>query len=115
MIRTSLLVSTLLFSMSAFACNTDYNIDVQTHGEGVTVELRSGVHGSSTVVASRKTRGGNVSFTGLCAGMYFLAIGNDEYVDATQPSYFQDYMSYSGQITITYGSGNVDKRSRGSL
>ena len=39
----------LLFVMagSAVACNTEYNITLQTFGEGVLVELRSGIPGES--------------------------------------------------------------------
>ena len=54
------LISTLLLlgvAGSALACNTEYNITLQTFGEGVLVELRSGSPGNSRVVQSRRSNG----------------------------------------------------------
>ncbi len=94
MVLIKYLISTLfLFGIvgSASACNTVYNITLQTFGEGVLVELRSGTPGNSRVVQSRRSNGGAVNFGKLCPGNYFLAIGNDD--------------SVSGQGAVTLGNG----------
>lgn len=101
---------------AAFAgCDTTYTINLQTFGEGVRVELRTGAPGNSKVVSSNYSHGGQVGFSRLCPGNYFLAIGNDESVSVTQVRYFEDNAEYSGTITMQRGSGNVSKRSRNSL
>ena len=112
------LISTLLFigiSGSALACNTEYNITLETFGEGVLVELRSGTPGNSRVVQSRKSTGGEVNFRNLCPGNYFLAIGNDDSVSVTQTRYFEADFIYKGNIVMQRGTGNVSRKSRKSL
>jgi hypothetical protein len=112
------LISTLLlFGMagSATACNTQYNIKLQTFGEGVLVELRSGSPGNSQVVQFRRSNGGAVNFKNLCPGNYFLAIGNDDSVNVTQTRYFEADVIYTGSIVMQRGSGNVSNKSRKSL
>lgn len=113
------LVATLLvfFGMAstAIACNTDYNITLETFGEGVLVELRSGSPGNSRVIQSRRSNGGNVSFGNLCPGNYFLAIGNDDSVSVTQTRFFEADAVYSSRITLQRGAGNVSRKSRNSL
>jgi len=104
-----------LFSSAHAACETSYTITLQTFGEGVRVELRNGSPGSSKLLNSSFSRGGQVAFYQLCPGSYFLAIGNDESVSVTPVRYFEDYAQYSSAITIQKGSGNVSKRSRNSL
>ena len=79
------------------------------------VELRSGSPGRSKLVATRTSRGGQVGFGSLCAGLYFLAIGNDGHVNVTPVRQFEDYHSYSSRITLQRGFGNVSKQSRKSL
>lgn len=112
------LISTLLMlavAGSALACNTQYNITLQTFGEGVLVELRSGSPGNSRVVQSRRSNGGAVNFGNLCPGNYFLAIGNDDSVSVTQARYFESDAVYTGSIVMQRGSGNVSNKSRKSL
>ena len=104
-----------LMSASAFACDINFNVELQTFGENVTVELRSGSPGRSRPVASRKSQGGQVGFSKLCTGTYFLAIGNDDSVSVTPVKQFQDDHDYSSRITLQRGSGNVSKQSRKSL
>lgn len=104
-----------LVSVTALACDINFNVELQSFGESVTVELRSGSPGGSRPVASRKSQGGQVSFGKLCAGSYFLAIGNDDYVSVTPVKQFQDDHDYSSRITLQRGSGNVSKKSRKSL
>ena len=105
----------LLFSGGAVACNTEYNITLETFGEGVLVELRSGSPGTSKVVQSRRSSGGAVNFGNLCPGNYFLAVGNDESVSVTQVRYFEPDAIYTGRIVMQRGSGNVSRKSRKSL
>lgn len=115
---TKFLMAVLVFltlSGSAIACNTEYNIALETFGQGVLVELRSGNPGSSVVVQSRRSNGGAVNFGNLCPGNYFLAIGNDDSVSVTQSRYFEVDAIYTGRIVMQRGSGNVSNKSRKSL
>lgn len=97
------------------ACGTEFQIALETFGEGVTVELRTGQPGASRVVRSTRSSGGNVSFSGLCAGSYFLAIGNNDDVSVTPVRQFDHNMTYKSKITMQRGTGNVSKKSRNSL
>ena len=115
---TNILIGFLMFfgmAGTAIACTTRYNITLETFGEGVLVELRSGKPGSSKVIQSRKSNGGNVSFGNLCQGNYFLAIGNDDSVSVTQTRFFEADATYNGRITLQRGGGNVSRQSRNSL
>jgi hypothetical protein len=105
----------LMAANAAYACNIDFSITLQTFGEGVLVELRSGAPGRSRVVSSTRSSGGNVYFSSLCPGSYFLAIGNDESVSVTPVRNFEENMSYTSRITMQRGSGNVGRQSRKSL
>jgi hypothetical protein len=112
----ALLALTIMSPKQAFgACESNYLIQLETFGEGVRVELRAGAPGSSKVVNSSFSTGGQVRFTRLCAGTYFLAIGNGEDVSVTPVRYYEDYTNYSSSIVIQRGSGNVSKKSRKSL
>lgn len=105
----------LLGPAAAMACSTDFEITLETFGEGVTVELRSGKPGQSKVLQSRRSSGGSVSFAGLCQGSYFLAIGNGDTVSVTPVRQFEDDATYRSRITMKKGSGNVGTQSRKSL
>ena len=105
----------LALSFSATACNIDFNIELQTFGENVNVELRRGTPGKSRPVTSHRSQGGHVGFSDLCPGSYFLAIGNDDYVSVTPTRQFEMDHVYSSRITMQKGSGNVSKQSRKSL
>lgn len=107
--------SVCLISVTALACDINFNVELQTFGENVMVELRSGSPGRSRPIASRTSQGGQVGFSNLCAGSYFLAIGNDEYVSVTPVKQFQDEHDYSSRIILQRGSGNVSRQSRKSL
>jgi len=105
----------LFLSFAVNACNIDFSIELQTFGENVAVELRTGAPGSSRTVTSQRSQGGSVNFGKLCAGSYFLAIGNGDSVSVTPVRQFESDHSYSGKITLQRGSGNVSKQSRKSL
>ena len=110
-----ILVVALILAPTANACTTIWNIVLETFGEGVTIELRSGTPGDSKVVRTRQSSGGEVGFGNLCAGNYFLAIGNGDEVNVTPVRTFEDRASYSSKITVQYGAGNVSSRSRSAL
>lgn len=90
----------LIMTGSVLACNSEYNITLETYGEGVLVELRAGHPGNSKVARSTKSSGGSVSFSNLCSGNYFLAIGNGDEVSVTQTRFFENNMIYSGRIIM---------------
>lgn len=96
-------------------CTTTYNISLETFGEGVTVELRKGFPGNSTQVDVAHSSGGNVRFSGICSGSYFLAIGNSESVSVTPVKSFENNMEYSSSIRMQRGSGNVSTKRRSEL
>lgn len=96
-------------------CTTTFSISLETFGEGVTVELRSGTPGSSRAVDVAQSSGGIVRFSGLCAGSYFLAIGNSDSVSVTPVRNFDNGMEYSSSIRMQRGSGNVSTRRRNDL
>src|ERR1700675_1391690 len=89
--------ASLFLAAQSDACTTTWNITLETFGEGVTVELRFGIPGNSTVVGSRASSGGQVQFGSLCAGSYFLAIGNDDSVSVTPVRDFRDNGTYSSR------------------
>jgi hypothetical protein len=97
------------------ACTTSYTVELDTFGEGVQIELRSGVPGHSKIVNAQRSSGGTVQFPGLCAGSYFLAIGNEDDVEVTPVHQFEENHIYRSHITVQTGSGNVEKKSRKSL
>lgn len=105
----------LFFAKTSFSCDIAYNVQLETFGEGVLVELRSGKPGTSTMIKSQRSNGGTVSFTGLCQANYFLAIGNDDSVNVTQSRFFAEGSTYTSKITVQRGSGNVSRQSRKSL
>lgn len=105
----------LIFAIPAMACDIDYGVNLKTLGQTVIVELRSGKPGRSKVVETKRSSGGKVGFFGLCPGEYFLAIGDDNYVDVTPIRTFQDGYSYESEITLQRGAGNVNKKKRSAL
>ena len=111
MFKVSVLIVCMTMSIAASA----FNIDLQTFGENVSVELRSGSPGRSKPVRNQRSQGGHVGFDRLCPGSYFLAIGNDDNVSVTPVRQFEIDHTYSSRITVQRGSGNVSKQSRKSL
>lgn len=97
------------------SCNIEFNIELETFGEGVSVELRAGVPGNSKILSTKSSRGGHVGFSGLCAGKHFLAIGNGDSVSVTPTRDFESGHRYSSRLTMQRGAGNVSSRSRGAL
>jgi len=104
-----------LASTSAWACNIEFRIKLNTLGENVEVELRRGAVGSSRVVETKRSSGGLVSFQDLCAGEYFLAIGDGDSVSVTEPRMFEEDYVYTSSIVMQSGVGNVKTLDRGAL
>jgi hypothetical protein len=117
---TSALGAFAVAPSSARACTTTYTVNLQnqTAGSttnGVLVELRQGVPGHSTIVTTQRSSGGSAYFTNLCAGTYFLAIGDGDNVQVTPSHQFADNYTYTSTITLITGPGNVTNKSRKSL
>jgi hypothetical protein len=96
------------------ACDTTLKVNLPD-GDGVSVELRSGTPGSSQVVSRKTSVGGHVTFSGICPGSYFMAIGNQDAVEVTPVHVFDDDMSYESTISMQSGTGNIGRRQRGDL
>jgi hypothetical protein len=109
------LLAPLSAAPAAAACNTTLTVNLEEEGDGVTVELRLGVPGKSVVVSSKASSGKRVYFSGLCAGSYFMAIGNQDYVEVTPVHQFQDNMRYESTISLQTGGTNVTHKSRKDL
>ena len=112
-----LLATTLLLSVygSALACSADLTLNLETFGEGVSVELRNGVPGNSRIVKVQRSSGGTVFFNNLCPGSYFFAIGNGDSVSVTPVRQYENDTMYTSTVRMQRGSGNVSKKSRSSL
>lgn len=115
MIKLIAIVTALIFSNLTYACSIEFVINLQTLGQNVTVELRNGAPGASKVVEVKRSSGGRVDFKNLCAGSYFLAIGDNESVNVTPVRQFRNGGSYESNITVQRGSGNVSTKKRNSL
>lgn len=113
--KTAALIAGLLFSLPALACDIDYDINLKTLGQTVNVELREGKPGRSKVVDTKRSSGGHVNFNGLCPGNYFLAIGDENYVDVTPIRTFEAGYGYESEIRVQQGHGNVNKKKRSAL
>lgn len=113
--RLVALVIMLFASLSACACDIEFQINLKTLGETVTVELRKGTPGHSRIVSSKQSSGGRVRFDGICPGNYFLAIGDDNYVSVTPVRTFEEGHGYESNIRLQRGHGNVEKKSRSGL
>ncbi len=105
----------LSFAASVSACDIEYTINLETFGERVRVELRTGSPGKSRVVATKASSGGQVYFSDLCSGSYFVAIGNDESVSVTPVRHFEDQHTYTSRLVLQRGGGNVQRMKRGAL
>ena len=97
------------------ACSASLTVQFETFGEGVTIELRQGVPGKSKVFDTQRSSGGTVYFAKLCAGSYFMAIGNEDTVSVTPVRQFEENGQYRSRIVVQRGSGNVTRKSRNAL
>lgn len=100
---------------SSWGCTISYTVSLQTFGEGVNVELRTGTPGNSRVLSSSQSHGGTVRFGNLCPGTYFLAIGNGDSVSVTPVRAFESGVDYTSTLTMQRGIGNVSSRRKSDL
>ena len=70
-LTTLIALSVASFNSNA-NCQTNFNITLQTFGEGVKVELRTGAPGNSRIINSRFSSGGQVSFLIYALEIIFL-------------------------------------------
>jgi hypothetical protein len=124
-----LLSAPLLFApqaaMAQSRCAASYTIDVTVElssnitqgGNRVMVELRQGAPGASKVFDTQYFEGktGTVSFAKMCAGSYFIAIGNGDSVAIGPGRQFSENQSVHTRVRVTPSSGNVSTKSRRSL
>lgn len=106
-------------------CSATYTINVTvglsdslTRGQTrVMVELRQGTPGNSKVSDTKYFDGqsGTVSFSQICAGQYFIAIGNSDSVAVGPVREFRDNQTVRTTVRVTPSSGNVGTRSRSGL
>jgi len=105
----------------ALACSTNLrvNLTVELAAErgDVLIELRQGIVGHSRVVKSQRFHGrtGTVYFANLCAGSYFLDIGNGPQVAVTPVHQYRDGEQIESTIQVSFTTGNVSNLPRSSL
>jgi hypothetical protein len=112
-----------LASAEASACSTTLTVNLTVElepvdaGKNLLIELRQGAVGHSKVVNRQHFRGrtGTVYFAELCAGSYFMDIGNGPPVAVTPVREFDDGQRYVSTIRVSFTSGNVARRRRGGL
>lgn len=112
-------------AMAQSRCTASYTIDVTVElsstitqsDNRVMVELRQGAPGASTVFDTKYFEGktGTVSFSQMCAGSYFIAIGNGDSVAIGPVRQFSESQTVRTRVRVTPSSGNVSTRSRRSL
>jgi len=105
--------------------SASYTVDVtvvlsSTFTQGmnrIRVELRRGVPGASKLADSQYFEGqtGTVSFSGMAAERYFIAIGNGDSVAVGPVRQFSEGQSVHTRVRVSQSSGNVGTRSRSSL
>jgi len=83
----------------------------------VLVELRQGIVGSSKVFDSKHLVGhsGTVNFSNMCAGTYFIAIGNGSTVAVGPVRYFTDSQYIHTNVRVTSSQGNIGTMNRRNL
>lgn len=114
-IAAAFLAATFLIVSPALACSSSLPVDLETFGNGVSIELRRGAPGRSTVVQTRASSGGAVHFPGLCGGSYFMAIGGGETVNVTPVRQFGDADTRRSRLRVVPSSGNARGAHRKSL
>lgn len=110
---------------AAQQCTAGYTIDVTVElssditmdDNKLMVELRQGTPGSSKVFDTKYIEGrtGTVSFSNMCPGSYFIAIGNGDYVAVGPVRQFKEGQRISTKLTVTMSYGNVSTKKRSSL
>ena len=115
----------LSYSGTASACSTVYTVHLEVElspelakaGDNILIELRNGRLGRSSVSSRKEFRGRRetIVFPGLCAGSYFVDIGNGELVAVGPVHAFDGGSQYDSTIRATFSKGNVATRRRSEL
>jgi len=110
---------------SLAACSASYTINLTvelgsdlTNGkDNVLVELRQGAPGTSKVLNKKEFvgRSATVVFSGLCAGAYFIDVGNGEKVAVGPIHDIRDGQQLNTTVRVTPSMGNIGVRSRNGL
>lgn len=81
------------------------------------IELRQGVVGHSTVIGTEHFHGstGTVAFDGVCAGTYFMDIGNGKTVAVTPVHSHSGFGTSEHNITVSFTTGNVSNMQKKDL
>jgi hypothetical protein len=112
-------------AVAAERCAASYIIDVTVelssqitqNDNRVLVELRQGSPGASKVFDKKYFEGrtGTVRFSNMCAGSYFIAIGNGETVAVGPVRQFGSNQSVHTHVQVTHSHGNIGTKSRSGL
>ncbi len=96
-------------------CNIQYLVKLETYGANVNVELRVGEVGDSFPLVIKQAQDGEINYTGLCPGKYFIAIGDDKNVSTTPIRDFATNNRYTSTVQLTKGVGNMGSARREKL
>jgi hypothetical protein len=96
-------------------CNIAYKVTLETYGESVSVELRVGEVGNSFPLVIKQASGGQLEYKKLCPANYFIAIGNDKNVSTTPIQNFESGRTYTSNVYLTKGVGNMGSSRREKL
>jgi hypothetical protein len=96
-------------------CQIDFDVELKTFGQDVTVELRVGEIGTSFPLEVKRASGGNLHYENLCPGKYFIAIGDEKQVSTTPVRDFEFGQSYTSTVELTSGTGNMGSSRRERL
>jgi hypothetical protein len=111
--------------LAAGNCSASYSInltvelgpELTNRDDNILVELRLGSVGNSKVVDSKHFVGhnGTVVFSGMCAGSYFIDIGNGSKVAVGPVHVFAASQRIHTTVQVSYSAGNVGTMSRSGL
>ena len=112
-------------SGSLAGCSALYTINLTvelgsdlTNGkDNVLVELRQGAPGTSKVLNKKEFAGrsATVVFSGLCAGPYFIDVGNRDKVAVGPVHDIRGGQQLNTTVRVTSSMGNIGVRSRNGL
>jgi hypothetical protein len=110
---------------SAATCSASYSInltvelspELTNRKDSVLIELRQGSVGHSKVKDQKQFVGhsGTVIFAKLCAGSYFIDIGNGEKVAVGPIHSLSDNQHLNTTVRVSFAHGNISTMSRSGL
>jgi hypothetical protein len=91
--------------------------ELTNRDDNILVELRQGVVGQSKIADIKHFAGhnGSVVFLNICAGSYFIDIGNGSKVAVGPVHVFGDDQHIQTTVRVTYSNGNVGTMNRSGL